>query len=262
MELGISTIGILEKVIWSMHRKTWEGFVLKRIRLSYISLGILTAVMVLSVTGCGPRVFNNGTYSAVSQADDKGYGVAEVTIEKDKITDVKLSEFTGVGMEKDYETYPYQQAKTGRDEMQGKFVGRQDANVDTVAGVTHSSEKWKEAVGFALEKARKTPTVNTTYFDGTFLGKSDQGERGYGIAWVTIQGDKITAVKVDDVSSEGELKDWATYPYPKALEAKTEMENRFVEKGTAEVDAYTGATTSSTNWISAVNDALNKAKVR
>ena len=227
---------------------------------------VIILVLLVSVTtasGCRPKLYNDGTYKGISQADDKGYAVADVTIQRDRITAVTLKEVTELGVDKDYATYPYAPAKEANVEMAKRFVGKQDTKgVDAYTGATSSSKKYIEAVNFALEKARKTPMVKTTYFDGTFYGRSKSGETGYGVAWVTMKGDKITAVKLDDVTEKGVFKDWVTYPYPKALEAKDAMEKRFVEKGSAAVDVFSGATTSSTHWMEAVSNALTNARVR
>jgi uncharacterized protein with FMN-binding domain len=237
----------------------------------HVSLGRkLKATMVFSVfitllvlaPACRPKVFNDGTYTGISQGDSHGHAVAEVTIQQDKIARVKLTEFTEVGVEKDYATYPWPKSKEAKDTLENAFVGRQDTNVDAVTGATNSSNKFKEAVGFALEKARKKPTVTSTYFEGTFQGRSQADGQGWGVAWVTIQGDKITDVEVEDVTPEGEFKDWATYSYPPAIEAKAEMPKRFVAANSAVVDAYTGATNSSTKWMEAVSAALAAAKIR
>lgn len=227
---------------------------------------LMLAVVALGValSGCGPKIYNNGTYKGIGQADAHGYAVAEVTVDKDKITAVNLSEVTELAVDKDYNTYPYPKAKEANTEMAKKFVGKSDANVDTVAQATSSSKKYIEAVSFALEKAKKTPAVKTTYFDGTFLGKSKADDKGYGIAFVTVKSDKVTAVQLNDVVlPAGTLKDWATYPYAKALEAKGTMEKAFVDKnGAAGVDTVAGATGSSTKWIEAVTNALANAKVK
>ncbi len=230
-------------------------------------LAVTTVAICLSLAfgaaGCKPKVYNDGTYKGISQADSQhGYAVADVTVQKDKITAVILTEVTELGAVKDYSTYPYAKAKEANTEMAKRFIGRQDANVDAYAGATSSSTKYKEAVTHALEKARKTPAVKSTYFDGTYFGKSAAGERGYGIAFVTVKADVITAVKLDEVTPENTLKDWPTYTYTKALEAKAEMEKRFVQQNKATVDAYAEATSSSTMWIQAVQDALSNAKVR
>lgn len=229
--------------------------------LALLVLGVLV-VLLMVVSGCGPKLYNDGTYKGVSQADDKGYATAEVTVQKDKITSVKLVEYTGLGVEKDYNTYPYAKAKEANAEMAKRFVGKSDAKVDTYAGATSSSKKYIEAVSFALEKAKKSPTVKSTYFDGTFMGKSKADDHGYGIAWVTIKGDKITAVRVEDVTEQNVLKDWNTYPYKTTFEAKQAMEKRFVEKNSPQVDTFAGATHSSQKWIEAVTNALQAAKVK
>ena len=226
---------------------------------------IVLALMLYgtAVSGCRPKVYNDGTYNGISQADDKGYAAADVTIQKDRITAVTLKEVTELGVDKDYATYPYAPAKEANVEMAKRFVGKQDTKgVDAYTGATSSSKKYIEAVNFALEKARKTPTIKATYFDGTFYGRSRASDAGYGVAWVTLKGDKITTVKLDEVTEKGVFKDWVTYPYPKALEAKDAMEKRFVEKNGPAADAFSGATTSSTRWMEAVANALANARVR
>ncbi len=230
----------------------------------YLATLVLCALIALSlfVPACGPKVFNDGTYTGISQGDSHGYAVAEVRMQKDKIASVKLTEMTELGEEKDYATYPWPKSKEAKDTLEKAFVGRQDQNVDVVAQATGSSNKFKEAVGFALEKARKKPTVTSTYFEGTFMGRSKADAQGWGVAWVTIQGDKITEVEVEDVTAEREFKDWATYSWTPAVEAKAEMPKRFVAANSATVDAYTGATGSSTKWMEAVAAALAAAKVR
>jgi uncharacterized protein with FMN-binding domain len=222
----------------------------------------LLITLLVAAPACGPRVYNDGTYTGISQGDSHGYAVAEVTLERDKITRVILTEITELGEERDHSTYPWQKSKEAKDTLERAFVGRQDANVDAVTQATNSSNKFKEAVGFALEKARKKPAVASTYFDGRFQGRSKADTEGWGVVWVTIQGDKITGVEVEDVTSEGKLKDWATYSYKTVLEAKTEMPKRFVAANSPIVDAYTGATKSSTKWMEAVSAALAAAKIR
>ncbi len=219
------------------------------------------AAFVILVSGCGTKVFNDGTYQGISTAGDKGYAVAQVVVEKDKIKSVTLKEITELGLEKDYATYPYPAAKEANTEMASKFAGRSDNQVDTFAGATTSSEQYKEAVGFALEKASKNPKITTTHFDGTFMGRSPETEEGWQVAWVTIENDKITEVRLDDVQ-EGKLKDWVTYPYLKAVEAKGTAEKAMVEQGTTTVDAVSGATHSSTGWVEAATQAMQNAQIK
>ncbi len=234
---------------------------MKRKGTSFLARAVGLICLAAALSACGPKVFNNGTYKGISTAGDKGYAIADVEVEKDKIKSVKLTEITEIGTEKDYATYPYKQAGEANAEMAEKFVGRSDQNVDVFTGATTSSEQYKEAVGFALEKARISPTVKSVHFDGTFAGRSQGTEEDWQVAWVTLAGDKITSVRLDDVQN-GALKDWVTYSYTKAVEAKGQMEKEMVEKSSTVVDAITGATQSSTGWVEAANAALQNAKLK
>lgn len=227
-------------------------------------IGLLVSglVLVMSLTGCGPKVFNNGTFMGISTADDNGYAIAEVTVKDDKIADVKITEFNSLAAEKDMETYQWEPAKQAYKELPGRFIGRQDANIDTLSGATASSNKYVSAVAHALEKARKNPQVTTQHFDGTFMGPSESDDKGYGIAFVTIEGDQIKAVRLLEVDEENKLKDYATYQYTVVLEAKEQLERAFVEENSPEVDTFSGATNSSQKWIQAVSNALQAARIK
>lgn len=230
-------------------------------------IAVLSLVGLLSVlvSACRPRVYNDGTYKGFSTADIHGYAIAEVTIKRDKIIEVKLSEITEKGEVKDYNTYPYPEAKAANETMARRFVEKNSADVDTVAKATNSSRKYIEAVKFALEKARKQPTVKTKYFDGTFMGASEKDEFGRGIAWVTIENDKIVKVELEDVTPEGKFKFkdvGEAYSYPRVLEARDAMQERFVGANGPNVDTYSGATISSRKWIDAVANALANAQIR
>lgn len=237
---------------------------MNRVRYSLETVAFLCFLLVftLLLAACGPKVYNDGTYRAYSSADPNGYALAEVVVQKDKIVSVELWEIDQYGAEKNLDAYDYQPAREANAEMAKRFQGRQDANVDAYAGATKSSRKYKQAVANALEKARQTPAVTSTYFDGVFHGNSPSSEEGYQVAWVTIEGDKITQVTLNEVTSEGQFRDWITYTYTTALEAKDAMEKAFAAKGDAQVDVFAGATKSSTGWIEAVNDAMTKAKIR
>lgn len=216
--------------------------------------------MSIVACGCGPKIYNDGTYRGVSTADDHGFVIAEVTVKGDKIQDVKLTEFDGLALEKDMGTYEWEPAREASREMPGRFLGRQDAKVDTFTGATTSSTKQIVAVSFALEKSKKKPETVTEFFDGTFMGRSKGGETGYGIAFVTIKKDVITGVRLLEVTEEGKLLDFATYSYTPLLQAKEKIEKAMVEKNGPEVDTFSGATTSSEKWIAAANEALKVAK--
>ncbi len=153
--------------------------------------------------------------------------------------------------------------------MPSKFVAKNDWNVDIIAEATNSCNKYKEAVKFALEKAKRKPAVTSTYFNGTFMGKSDE-DRGWGVVWVTIQNDAITEVKVTDIvvdeeTGVAEEKDWPNYQYQQANEARPTMEQRLKAAGPggiANVDIVAGVTGSCNKWKQAATRALASAKVK
>lgn len=227
-----------------------------------ICLLMASFTLVLSITGCGPKIYNDGTYKGVSPSDDKGFAVAEVTVENDKITSVKLAEFTNMAMERDLASYEWEAAKLANQELPNRIIESQDANVDAYTGATVSSNKYILAVTFALEKAKKNPDIATEYFDGTFLGRSTADDKGYGVALVTIEKDKITGVRLLEVTEENQFRDFATYSYTPVIQAKEQLEKAFTEKNSPQVDTFSEATQSSQKWIEAVSNAMKAARFR
>lgn len=89
---------------------------------------------------------------------------------------------------------------------------------------------------------------STSYKDGTYTG-SGMGYNGPVEVEVTIEGSVITEVKVTASDEDDPYYTWVLKQIPDAI----------VEKGSADVDTVSGATTSSKALISAVKDALEKA---
>lgn len=255
-------------------------------RFLIIALVALMAVTLL--IGCKPAVYKDGTYTAHSDAGDKGDYSAEVTIKGDKITAVKIQGYNSLGVAKgaDYVWAEYHQAVI---ELPKQFIAKNSTNVDTIAKATSTTKGAKQAVARAMEKALVKPTSTAKYFDGTFMAVSAADSRGgWTVAWVTIAGDKITAVdfhgtaaaKEKDAAgvvvkdAEGkdvikkdaagntvfERKDPAVYGiaagYTAYAEAKVELPKRIVEKNSPDVDVFTGATGTSTQLKEAVTKAL------
>jgi major membrane immunogen (membrane-anchored lipoprotein) len=108
----------------------------------------------------------DGTFMGYSDTSaEKGFATAYVTIKNDTIESVVLQEWQpdkdkeGAFVLKDYATYPKEEAKPANDFFTKEFVGAKTPEdidaIDDFAGVTHSSENYKEAVKMALEKAKK-----------------------------------------------------------------------------------------------------------
>lgn len=238
-----------------------------------VVMSLALVLLVVIVAGCSTTqapqqkpaakaVYNDGTYTGVSDADDHGYGVATVTIAKDKITKVELTEITEMGVEKDFSTYKYEPSIQANKEMGQRFVDANSADVDDFTKATHSSQKYKQAVARALEKAKVNSAVSTKYFDGVYLGKSAADDHGYALALVTIEGDKVKSVELNEVTEKNEFKDYSTYPKKEVVDAQKELPAKFVETNGGPVDNVSGATHTTAKWNEAVADALKLATVK
>ncbi|MFW5993950.1 MAG: FMN-binding protein [Halanaerobiaceae bacterium] len=222
----------------------------------FVAVLALAFVVSFSVAGMADGHLEDGEYVGYSEANDKGYVEAHVTIEDEEIVDVELVEYRDTGVKKD-DSYDWDEWHEAMDELPGRFEEANSAEIDVFSGATGTSEKAMGAVEMALAKAE-----GQTEFDGTFLGVSDFSDRGgRGLAWVTIEEGEIVEVKLEELQDEdGELvyKD-EDYSYDAYFEAKDEMPARFEEANSADVDVYSGATSSSDMWSEAVAEALSKA---
>lgn len=203
----------------------------------------------------------DGTYSAVSDADNHGYSGAAVTIENDMITQVILKEYSRLSVEKDFASYEYEPSVNANRELPWAFVAAQSSDVDAVAGATHSSRHYIQAVQRALVKAAWNEKGNE-FFDGVFQARSEIDEHGYCIAIVTMKDDKITDVVLKDIDGKGTEKNFEQYDYAPSQKAYKELPARFIRANSDEIDIVSGATHSSIKYREAVKKAVESAKRR
>lgn len=249
-------------------------------RMKYLIVLIALMLLALPLTsGCetvedvidDPEV---ETYSAVSNADRRGYVEIEIDVANGEIVDVRIDEYDGFGFLKDYETYagggdlwPY--LEESHEALADWIVEGDTWDVDTFTEATGTSDKVRSAAQHAMIKAGLEPHVDTEYFDGTFMGVSSKGEREqFGVAWVTIENDEIVEVALEEAALDEEeeyaFKDEdyaADTGYTAFHEAQEEMPQWFVEAQSPEVDVYTEATASAELWMEAVENALSAARV-
>jgi uncharacterized protein with FMN-binding domain len=250
-------------------------------RLNLIYAVILIFAIIPAVAGCGKnpgvsgrisalkepviqntgKVYNNGTFIGYSDASDHGYGMAVVTVENDRITDVVLKEFTELSVEKDFSTYEYEPSVKAHAILPQKIKDAGSPYVEGVAGATASSARYRQAVERALARARKEKP-SRIYFNGIFQGRSRADNHGYGIALIRIENDRIVSVEIKEVDEKGEFKDFSTYPYEPSRKAYVELPARFIEKNSPDIDNFTGATHSTEKYKEAVGNALAKAEIR
>jgi uncharacterized protein with FMN-binding domain len=204
--------------------------------------------------------YQNGIFIGYSDASDHGYAMAVVTLEDDKLIDVVLKEFTELSTEKDFSIYEYAPSVRAHEELPAAFMAAKGPDIEEISGATASCDRYKQAVERALESAAKE-LPEQKMFDGIFQGRSKSDNHGYGIALVTIEGDKITDVEIKEVDEKGELKDFNTYPYEPSRKAYREIPQRFIQKNSPEIDIFTGATHSTEKYMEAVANALHKATI-
>ncbi|MCC5910703.1 MAG: FMN-binding protein [Clostridiaceae bacterium] len=242
---------------------------------------LLAMVMIISLIGCSSPAatpdeepaevetsvegttnkYNDGTYTAVSDANTRGYNMATITIENDVIVNVELEEFQAMNNPKP-EDYSYEAYHEAKDVLPERFVEANGTAVEVVTNATSSTTKWQQAVERALEKALVEPASTNEYFDGVFFGASEVGERGTKFARVTIENDTIIEVELTETTipdGEENFKD-EDYGFDTWHEAVEAMPARFVEANGTDVEIFTGATSSSTGWMEAVEDALENAR--
>ncbi len=202
----------------------------------------------------GGSEYKDGTYTATSNANERGYGKAEVVIKGGVIDAVTLWEFNDKGLEKD-DSYTYENFHVAMDELPGKFVEANSAEVDVVTGASSTSAKAMDAVGKALERSKGFSGT----FEGMHMGVSEATERGWAVALVVLDADgNISEVILKEIAGT-DFKDEG-YSYDVWHQAVDEMAQRFVDANSSDVDAFSGATGSSGLWVQAVEDALQKAQ--
>jgi len=94
--------------------------------------------------------------------------------------------------------------------------------------------------------------------DNIYIGFSEFS-RGFVEARVTLENDDIISVDLLEYNDMGELKD-EDYRLDEWHEAMEALPGRFLEANSAEIDVYTGATSTSEKAMAAVEMALQKAE--
>ena len=158
------------------------------------------------------------------------------------------------------------------DKLESYLVDSQDIEaVDVVSGATHSSRNFVELATAALQKASDGDTTSATvqlYEDGTYRVEADAfDEHGWKpFVELTIANDQITDVTFDYTNDSGGLKT-TDEQYKADMEAEsgtypekytTELEQQLIQKQViSQVDAISGATSSSKNFTALVEYALD-----
>ncbi|UMZ74596.1 FMN-binding protein [Natranaerofaba carboxydovora] len=222
----------------------------------------------------GETLFD-GRFMGISDDDSRSWGIAIVEVEDGNIVDVELEEVAKddpYGLKRDSdlkdEEYSYEEFHEAKEEMPGRFVGANGPEVDIYTGATGSSEQWKQAVARALAKAG--------VYERT-VGASEES-RGFTKADIILDGDEFVNIGLTEYTNDGLRKDvdfeyldegriesWSERidvdlfeEYDSHGAMVSELENRFLESSSSDVDGITGATSTSDQAKEAVANALSE----
>jgi major membrane immunogen (membrane-anchored lipoprotein) len=103
--------------------------------------------------------------------------------------------------------------------------------------------------------------MGPTWNDGTFTGESKRDDNSqYGKVDLMIKDGRITQVDYEEYDSQGNVKG-ESYPYQKAIEAQSTLEERLIETQDPEaVDNVSGATSTWNKFKEAAAAALKEAE--
>lgn len=226
--------------------------------------------------------FVDGTYKGIYDRKDVRNWTAyvEVTVKDGKI-EKAYYDYTNENGDLRTNDANYTEAFKGANKMTPReafdklgenLVSVQDAaKVDVVSGATHSSRNFNELAAAALEKAKAgdtTDAIVNLYDDGTYKVEADAfDDHGWKpFVELVIKDHKIDSVNFDYLNEEGKLKT-EDEGYKSAMEPQSgtypekytgELEQQLIEKQLiGDVDAVSGATTSSNNFHALVEVALD-----
>lgn len=184
----------------------------------------------------------------------------------DVIVDLKIKNDMIVGAEilnpvKVETTYQWEAAVQAFAEFPKAMIANQ-GKMDVITSATGSVNQYNQAAQMALDIASGKYTGNVYY------GVARDYGHGHVIMKVTVDkaANKILAVEVvpaqktdDPAETRAENKPVTGYPWPQAIEAYKKVPAQIVEKQSLNIDVISGATGTCTDFVAAVEHALEQA---
>ncbi len=252
-------------------------------RLMLAAMAIVAVLVMAGTTGCPvrpaeeARTFQDGVFSAVSDGGPHGYARVTLFIAGDRIMEARIDEYDGHGLLKQYPLYGklFPLLAEAHATLAQRIEAAGTWDVEAFTGATGTSARVRQAAQRALERALVERLEAGTYHDGTFMGMSDRTARGWGLAWVTFQDDRITGVRLEqtiarrDEAGQVVFDDWFNalwsladerHPHPPFHEARVAIAEAMVRAQGPQVEAFTGATGSSRAWMQAAERAREAAR--
>lgn len=223
------------------------------------------------------KEFDNGVYFAAQpEFDDHGWKpMVTVVVEQGKISKAFYDEINEDGQLKSFDQDYLERWKeksgenllSAEPELIDSLIDKQDPDeVDSVSGATSTSEKFKQLASDALEESPQSEK-DDGYHDGLFKAEGEFDERGWkAYAAVIVEDGKISKAYYDEVNKEtGKLKsfdqeylsNWKEKSGTNLKEARPKLvESLIGSQKPEEVDAVSGATSTSTKFKELIAEAL------
>ncbi len=219
---------------------------------------VLILFVALAVSGLGAATvsaakYKPGTYKASSPGHSSkkhpGNITVSVTVDEEKITDIKLDDFTQTTKGKQGE-----RNASAKETIPAEILKKQSVAIDSVAKASQSSLGIELAVAAALHEA----TVK--YKDGTYEGRANGYNKppkhpGEIVVSVTIADGRISDIKLVTFKQSEKGKQGK-----RNAEAKETMPKKILEAQTTAVDSVAKASFASDGIKIAVARALEQAR--
>ncbi len=222
-----------------------------------ISMSLLLVVVMSVSVFAADGGFEDGNYVGFV-ANDHGDVVIEVVIERGQMVDINMLNPFKLH-------YGYAEGKQAFFEYPFMVLEKQSAEVDMIAGATHSIHDYTEATEMALAIADGSYTGNKYY------GVAEDWGHGHVVVEITVEGGKITAARLitanpDLLTNEdGREKLMPAkgddYNCAPALEFFKSFGNKVVENQ-GNVDIVAGATHSGESYNDALDMAMKQAGLK
>ncbi len=202
----------------------------------------LSLCMTGSVMG-QEALYTPGSYSATATGHEEGIELT-ITVDEGSITDVEL----------DLSNETPEIGGAAGEELKAQILEAQGSEIDGVSGATETSGGVRRALADALAQAegKEASAEKTAISDGVFSGTAPSfGLVSQMTCEVTFEDGKISAIEVTE-ESDSQTGEWYA-------SARDLLIPRILESQSLEVDAITGATTSSNGIKNCVAAAINAA---
>ncbi|MFF5886588.1 FMN-binding protein [Streptomyces sp. NPDC012589] len=198
----------------------------------------------------GARAIGDGTVTG--NAEPTQYGAVQVRL---TVSDGKITKAEAVQAPKGGQSD--QITADAVPKLNQAAVAAQSADIDSVSGATYTSAGYKKSLQSALDKAAKSAAGSGQDGGGaqarTVTGDAAQTQYGAVQVRITVAGGKITKAEAVQAPKGGQSDQITANAVPKLNQAA-------VAAGTADIDAVSGATYTSTGYQKSLQSALDKAE--